>query len=112
MSVDKYIDQLKPPMREIVEKLRSIVKSTDSRITEQIKWNVPVFSISKNICSIIVHKQYVNFQIFQGGNLKDANELEGTGKAMRHIKLYSLEDVKKGQIQKYLKQAIQLDQQQ
>ncbi|MET0043896.1 MAG: hypothetical protein ABW100_10290, partial [Candidatus Thiodiazotropha sp. 6PLUC3] len=43
--------------------------------------------MKKNICSIIAHKKHVNFQIMQGAHLKDAQELEGTGKDMRHINI-------------------------
>ena len=109
MTVDEYFDQLASPVREVAEQLRSLVVETDSRMTEQIKWNVPVYSIRKNICSIIAHKKHVNLQIFQGGNIKDAKDLDGAGKDMRHIKFHSIENVKNIDVQKYLKQAIKLD---
>lgn len=109
MTVDEYIDALESPLREITEKLRSIIRETDDEIPEQIKWNVPVYSLNRNICSIVAHKKHVNFQLFLGGSLKDAKQLEGTGKDMRHKKYFMESEVKKSDVQRYLNQALELE---
>ena len=96
-------------MKEIVEELRMIVTNHSSDIKEEIKWNVPTYSINKNICSIMAHKNHVNFQIFRGAHITDAQELEGTGKDMRHLKFSTLGEVKDVKVEKYLEQAIVLD---
>ena len=109
MSVDEYVDQLNFSMKEIVEKLRKIINNHSSDIKEEIKWNVPTYSINRNVCSIMVHKKHVNFQIFRGAHLKDAGELAGTGKDMRHLKITTVDDVQEISVKKYLRQAIELD---
>ena len=109
MSVDEYVGNLASPQREISEKLRNIIKDTDNNLIETIKWNTPVYTLNKNICSIVAHKNHVNLQIFQGGNIKDHKKLQGTGKNMRHLRFLSTNDVEKNSIQRYLKQAIVLD---
>jgi len=109
MTVDEYIDALESPQREITQKLRSIIKETDDEISEQIKWKAPVYSLNRNICSIIAHKKHVNLQLFQGASIKDAKQLEGTGKDMRHIKFSTASEVKKADVQRYLNQALELD---
>ncbi|MGB0909275.1 MAG: DUF1801 domain-containing protein [Nitrospirales bacterium] len=109
MNVEEYIDSLDSPMKEISSELRRIVTVFSPELKEEVKWSVPTYSINKNICSIIAHKKHVNFQIMQGAHIKDAEELEGTGKDMRHLKFSTLGEVEKTNVQKYLKQAISVD---
>lgn len=59
--------------------------------------------------SIMAHKKHVNFQIFQGAHIKDAKRLVGTGKDMRHLKFSTLKEVTAADVEKYLKQAVELD---
>ena len=96
-------------MKEISTELRRIVKVFSPELREEMKWNVPTYSMKKNLCSIMAHKKHVNFQIMQGAHLKDAQELEGTGKDMRHMKFSSLGEVDETKVEKYLKQAVELD---
>lgn len=110
MDVDKYIGKLDPPLKAIVQELRKIITNLSSDMKEEIKWNVPTYSINKNICSVMAHKKHVNLQIFLGAHIKDAQELDGAGKDMRHLKFSALNEVEEEKISKYLKQAIQLDQ--
>lgn len=109
MNADEYVDALDSPLKEISEELRRIVMSYSENIKEEMKWNVPTYSINKNICSIIAHKKHVNLQIFRGAHIKDARELEGSGKDMRHLKFSTLGDVAQADVGKYLEQAIKLD---
>jgi hypothetical protein len=47
-----------------------------------------------NICLIVVYKDHVNLLFPRGADLKDPRGLlEGTGKAMRHVKMFSVADV-------------------
>lgn len=109
MKAEDYFNGLESPMKEISKELRRIVTTFSSELKEEIKWGVPTYSMKKNICSIIAHKKHVNFQIMQGAHLKDTQELEGTGKDMRHMKLYSLSEAEGEKINNYLKQAIELE---
>jgi len=109
MNANDYVDKIDAPLKQIVEKLREAILGTSKDLKEEMKWNVPTYSINKDICSIMAHKKHVNLQIFQGKKIKDANQLEGTGKAMRHIKYKQLSDVKVAEVKKYLNQAIELD---
>jgi hypothetical protein len=47
-----------------------------------------------NICLIVVYRDHVNLLFPRGADLKDPRGLlEGTGKAMRHVKMFSVADV-------------------
>lgn len=109
MNAEEYVDKLDSPLKEIVQVLRRIVTNHSSDIKEEIKWNVPTYSIHRNICSIMAHKKHVSFQIFRGAHIKDSQELEGTGKDMRHLKFCTLGEVEETKVKKYLTQAIELD---
>jgi len=109
MNTEEYIEKLNSPLKEVVKILRKIVTNYSSDIKEEIKWSVPTYSINKNICSIVAHKKHVNFQIFRGAHIKDSQKLEGTGKDMRHLKLSTVGEVEEANVEKYLKQAVELD---
>jgi len=109
MTTDEYINNLEKPLSTIVIKLRKSIQDVSPDITEAIKWSVPVYSLNKNICSIIAHKRHVNLQIFNGAHLRSANKMQGTGKDMRHIKFVSEAEIKPAEIRKILKEAIAAD---
>ena len=44
-DVTRFLEELKHPRREEIEALRSIILEADSRLTENIKWNGPNYSI-------------------------------------------------------------------
>jgi hypothetical protein len=47
-----------------------------------------------NICLVVVYRGHVNLMFPRGVDLKDPHGLlEGAGKAMRHVKMLSVEDV-------------------
>ncbi len=108
-DVDSYIQSVEDNLKPIVKKLRGAIKDCSEVIKEEMKWNVPTYSINKNICSIMAHKHHVNFQIFQGANLKDSKLLYGTGKNMRHLRYENIEQVDTTIINKIIEQAIMKD---
>jgi hypothetical protein len=109
MNADEYFDRLASPMQEIANELRRVVLAFTSVLKEDVKWNVPTYCAKKNVCSIMVHKNHVNFQLFQGAHIKDAQNLEGSGKDMRHLKFTAMDEVAKVDVEKFLKQALELD---
>ena len=108
-NVESYISSIDDKLTPIVVELRQLIKSASSEFTEEIKWNVPTYSINKNICSIMAHKKHVNLQLFRGGDIEDAEILLGSGKAMRHLKFEALSDVEAAIVSKVIKQAIAVD---
>lgn len=108
-EVDAYIESIDDDLKPIVIRLRGAIVGVSKQLKEDIKWNVPTYSTNKNICSIMAHKNYVNLQIFQGAKLDDAEILDGTGKAMRHLTYENVSDVKTGIVKKFIKQAIAID---
>jgi len=54
-EVDAYMGTLEHPMAAQVERLRSAILGTDSRINESIKWNAPSFSIDDHFATFNLH---------------------------------------------------------
>ena len=59
-----------------------------------------------NICLIVVYRDHVNLMFPRGVDLKDPRGLlEGSGKAMRHVKMLSAGDVERPGIRALIRQA-------
>ena len=101
MNVDDYIKKQKSPQKEIIEKVRKIILKTFPKIEEKMYGGVPCYEGKYYIAGL---KKQVNLGFSIKGMKKEEITLfEGTGKTMRHIKLFSLEDVDEKRIVKLLR---------
>jgi hypothetical protein len=109
-TVDSYIAALESPQQEISKLLQQLIRKAGPKLEESLKWGTPCYSGTANVCSIMAFKNHVNLAFFRGAELADKKGLlEGTGKAMRHVKLCELKDVKKAAITGLVKEAVGLD---
>jgi len=97
-KVDVYIKKQKSPQKEICQRLRSIILATYPDINEEMKVGVPCYGSTKaEPCGkyyIAALKDHVNLGFSLNGLTKQQQGLfEGSGKTMKHIKVYSLEDI-------------------
>lgn len=107
-KVDEYINKQKSPQKEICQRLRKIILETVPDINEEMRVGVPCYGYSKEyICGkyyIAALKDHVNFGFLLKGLTKEEQGLlEGTGKTMKHIKVYSLKDIDENKIIKLIK---------
>lgn len=71
---------------------------------------MPFYRLAGGVCSIYPCRDHVNLQIMQGAHLKDsAGILEGAGKGMRHMKIFSVEQMPVTAMKRLLKQAVARD---
>ncbi len=109
-SVEEFISK-KGEWKEALEKLRSIMLSTDFK--ETVKWGVPVYTINeKNVVGIGAFKSYVGIWFYQGVFLKDnhkklINAQEGKTKGLRQWRINSVDEIDKTLVLQYIKEAIQ-----
>lgn len=95
-----YAKKLDPKRRTVFARIRTIIRSV-AGIEEGIRWGNPTFWITrqgKPIYTLWLYgyprTEYVNFGFFNGTKLSDPKgRLEGTGRTMRHIKVYSTTDI-------------------
>ncbi len=107
-KVDQYIKRQKSPQKEICQKLREIILKTVPEINEEMKVGVPCYGSTKeDLCGkyyIAALKDHVNLGFSLKGLTKDEIALfEGTGKTMKHIKVYSLKELDEKKIINLLK---------
>lgn len=92
---DLYFFELDDAERIVALRIRDAVRAAvgdHPGISETTKWNYPAWVYSGkngNMCSIMGANGYVRLQFFRGMELPDAeSRLEGTGKGMRHLKVW------------------------
>lgn len=93
-SAESWFASLDEPLFSIADKLRRLIKSTDSEITETLKWGVPNYTKGGAICALRAGNGYIALQFYDGTSLDDPDSLlEGSGKKMRHIKVWSKTEI-------------------
>lgn len=95
-KVDQYIAELPEEIQKITIALREIVLESSLELNEEFKWSMPNYSYHGLVCYIQASKQHVNLGFHKGNILQEKDEvglLEGTGKAMRHIRIKKLEEI-------------------
>ncbi len=107
-NIDTYIQKQPSPQKEILQKLRQILHTTIPEITEQMKVGVPCYGCTKEEpCGkyyIVALKDHVNLGFsLKGLSKKEQSLFEGTGKTMKHIKIYSLEEMDEKRIIELIK---------
>lgn len=100
MEVEQYIEKQKSPQREIIQKLRNIILKTYPNIKEEFKLGVSWYEGKYYIVAL---KDHVNLGFsLKGLSKKEKGLFEGSGKTMRHIKIYSLIEIDEKKIVKLL----------
>ena len=96
-EVDEYIKKQKSPQKEIIQKLRKIILKTFPKIKEEFKLGVPWYEKYY----LVGLKDHVNIGFAVTGLAeKEMSLFEGKGKVMRHIKIFSKEDIDEKKIVK------------
>ena len=97
LGLRKVVHEEMAPCHEYIFEMRSKVVLLYGA-TERV--------IADGICNIGVFARHVTLGFPRGAELEDpAGVLQGTGKAMRHIRLKTLSDLDQPEIRRYLRQA-------
>ncbi len=112
-KVNEFMARLNHPFKAEVQAVRDIIKSVNSNITEEIKWNAPSFSYNGEylVTFNLRTKQHIHlvFHNPQIANVK-SELLEGDYKDRRMAYFTGMKDVKAGKadLEKALKDLIKL----
>jgi hypothetical protein len=97
-AVDTFLKGYPPPVREIAVKAREVILSVMPDATEKVYpgWKVIQYGAGADMKSVFAaispQRERVNLGLANGVDLDDPDGLlEGDGKAIRHVKLNSLE---------------------
>jgi hypothetical protein len=104
-TVDSIILGLDPSRREVMSRLRTVVKRALPEAVETVKWNQPVYVYKgKNLIFFMIFGDHINYGIFVGSRLQ-SSRLEGTGRGLRHVKVYNPSDIDEKEFSRLAKQA-------
>lgn len=111
-EVDDYILNYPENIQRVLETLRSIILDADPNLVEEYKWSMPNYSYNGLVCYLQAAKGHVNLGFHKGNEIEhmDTNKLlQGTGKAMRHIKIKKEEEIQPEVFTSYIKNAVALN---
>lgn len=98
-SFPELIALTAPALRPLCEALRERIRALDPEVTERVwprqrivSWGTGPRKMSDHFAYAAPFRAHVNLGFYRGVDLPDPrHRLEGNGKALRHIKLRSLE---------------------
>ena len=88
--IDQAIKELPDWRGKLMTRLRKLIHDASPEITEDWKWDTPVFACKGNIVAIGAFKEHVKLNFFKGASLDDPKKLFNSGldaKASRSVDL-------------------------
>ena len=73
--IDARILELQDWRGEMLSRVRTVIRQADARITEEWKWNVPVWSCNGIICTGETYKKAVKLTFAKGALFADPSKL-------------------------------------
>ncbi len=94
-DVDAWFESYDNPQKDLVQAVRTVILSTDPRVSEAIKWKAPTFMYAGNIASFYPRTtKHVSLMFHTGASLPDPHGLlAGDGDTSRVARFDSLADL-------------------
>ncbi|MEM1087580.1 MAG: DUF1801 domain-containing protein [Pseudomonadota bacterium] len=94
-SVVTYFDGLDGEPATIASQLRKTIEGRWPTLKSKLAWGLPCWTGNERVFSIIAHTAHCNLQLWSGARLADnyIGRIEGTGKALRHVKVYDVAEI-------------------
>ncbi len=73
--IDARIEELQGWRGDTLSRLRAVIRDSDAGVTEEWKWNVPVWSCNGIICTGETYKNAVKLTFAKGASLEDPSKL-------------------------------------
>lgn len=94
--IDQLIDQLGDWRGTLIARLRKLILQAVPELTEEWKWDTPVWSRNGNVVAAGVFKDHVKLNFFKGASLRDPQGLFNAGldaKATRAIDFHEGDEI-------------------
>ncbi len=107
--IDTYITELADWRGQLIARLRTLVKEVDPDITEEWKWETPVWSHKGPVCAGGSFKKAVKMNFFQGAFLEDPHKLFNAGldaKKTRAIDFHEGDAIDEGALKELVRAAV------
>ena len=109
-DVDRVFAEIESPQREVALALRRLIRETGPALEEKLMYGMPWYRGNDNVFAIAAHSKHTNLEFYRGTSMRDpSNLLEGTGKNLRHVKVFTVEDVRQPRLKALLLEAIAFD---
>ena len=112
-EIDTLIAGLTDWRGEALAHLRKTIAAADNRLSEDWKWNTPVWTFKGNVCAIGAFKDHVKVNFFKGAQLADPAGLFNAGldaRATRAIDIAEGETLDDAALQDLVRAATDLNQ--
>jgi hypothetical protein len=110
-QVDAWLRAQAKDQRGTCSAARDMLSAALPQAREAIKWGFPTWVGRGNVVAIISYHEHVNLQFHKGSSLPDpSGVLEGSGKALRHIKIHHAKDLKTPAVKALVRAAWRIDQ--
>ena len=101
---------LEHPLKKEIEAIRTIIKNTNSKIAERIKWAAPSYYYKEDLVTFNPRDQNLVHLIFHHPNIEKISSpiLEGNYVSRRMTYLHSMEEIEanKAEIERILNQLV------
>lgn len=96
-GIDEYMAELQHPLLQEIEAIRTIIKKSDKRINERVKWNAPSYYTTEDMVTFNPRDTKRVHLVFHHKNCVKIKSdlLEGDYKDRRMMYFTSMADVKK-----------------
>jgi hypothetical protein len=107
--IDSYIESLRDWRGEMIARLRKLILEADPNLTEEWKWDIPVWAYKGNVVAAGAFKDHVKLNFFKGASLEDPQGLFNAGldaKATRAIDIAEGEEIDERALKDLVRSAV------
>lgn len=108
-NIDNYIEELTGWRGKMMARLRKLIVEAGPELTEEWKWDTPVWSHKGNVVAAGVFKDHVKLNFFKGASLEDPNGLFNAGldaKATRAIDIHEGAEIDESALKDLVRAAV------
>jgi hypothetical protein len=108
-QIDNYIKGLSDWRGKMVARLRKLILNAAPELTEEWKWDTPVWSYKGNVVAAGVFKDHVKLNFFKGASLDDPQELFNAGldaKATRAIDIAEGDEINESALKELVRAGV------
>jgi hypothetical protein len=108
-QIDNYLSGLTDWRGKMVARLRRLIREAAPELTEEWKWDTPVWSYKGNVVAAGVFKDHVKLNFFRGASLEDPQGLFNAGldaKATRAIDIAEGEEINESALQELVRAGV------
>jgi hypothetical protein len=112
-QIDKHIQELGDWRGTMLARLRKLILEAAPELTEEWKWDTPVWSYKGNVVAGGAFKDHIKLNFFKGASLKDTHRLFNAGldaKATRGIDFHEGDEIDEAALKDLVREAVAYNQ--